>query len=160
MSFYGKGVINNDTELTIVLMTQIEGAVYNVVERLYDKLKLVIQDVIYSYPESEWYDRTMEFEKQWKVHATGVKGKTTKTILEHVPEMLSSNYINYQHSQWGGYIGEVFANTIFEGYEVFNTGVFVPPRPAWEIWLSRYASYPQVSQMFRGEMRKRGLPLE
>lgn len=155
-----RGKIQSETELYAILMPAINLAIKNVCDRLLVQYKSVVENIIYSRSPSTWYSRQHEFDKQWAVVSKGITGYATSVMIDFFPDTQLIVPSEHKHSQWGLGIGESFAQTIFEGYEVFNTGVMIEARDAWSVWQKKYATITKISSMFRGEMRKLGLPIK
>lgn len=152
-------MITNDAQLKAVLMPIIQDSIREVCQISLWELKNIIKDTVYGRPASLWYERTMQFDRQWEVKEKAMTNTMAQVMIDHIPELLSRVPEKHQHSQWGANIGENLADAVFQGYEVFNTGYFVEARPAWEIWKNTKMRDGDIDRRFRGAMRRRGLPI-
>lgn len=134
-------------------------ALNEVVDKALELLEKTVESVIYGVGGSEWYQRTHEFADQWYTESMALGGAVRGAMINYNPLLMSSSPQDYQHGSpnWGDY-RMALSDTIFSGYEVFNSGVFVEARDAWSKFQSELTE-GKIRKWFLAAMRRQGLTI-
>ena len=84
---------------------------------------------------SEWYERSNEFQNAWGTISQDVN----EYIVGYLSDTITPVLERYQHGNIysGSFVGDDLANAILNGYEVFNTGVFIDSRDFWSDFINQ-----------------------
>lgn len=85
---------------------------------------------------STWYERSGQFEEAWGLIEKDLQSVT----LGYLEDMITPNLEKYQHGNiyYGDFVGDDLAEAILNGYEVFNTSVFIEARDIWGEFISQF----------------------
>lgn len=85
---------------------------------------------------SSWYERSGQFEEAWGLIEKDLESVT----LGYLEDMITPNLELYQHGNiyFGEFLGDDLAETILNGYEVFNTGIQIEARDIWGEFISQF----------------------
>lgn len=84
---------------------------------------------------SEWYERSNEFQNAWGTISQSID----EYVVGYLSDRITPNLELYQHGNLysGPFVGDDLANAILNGYEVFNTGVFIDARDFWSDFINQ-----------------------
>jgi hypothetical protein len=154
--------IDNDQTLTNILFADMEGILETVAEEITNMVKDRVQEGVYSYPESPYYERLGErggFLFSWKESLIEKVGNKLNTIISSNADRMYYNPLDEQRHH-GNSVDDRRENLdayIFEGTSYDFGGNAMIPRDYWSDIEAIVDNSIVVDRLFEREFQRRGI---
>lgn len=131
-------LIDNDADLTALLIADMEGVIDAITNTLLEKLKEKIQEIVYDSYDPIWYPRQGErgLGNEWEKTDAHSEGNIVESEISENPMKLNTDSDNFIHGSnfWNlNDIRDLLAEIVIEGESgpLFGSGPWTFPRDFW-----------------------------
>lgn len=158
---------DNDQDLTNALISEMTSIIDKVVDQLLEKLKIKIEEVVYSPFRPKKYHRQGDrgLRNEWDKTPAKVTGNVVQAEIAENPMKLTvgPEYFVHGSHYWEPMedIREILAEIVIEGKsgDFFGEGFWRQPRNFWEPFL-KLLEDGTVDRMIETEFKSRGIPFK